>query len=212
MGMCFSNSKDPNNTTASKIQIRLRQGSQFRDFSGLMATMLHEITHIKHGHAGDGHDRKFLKLENELRKEYGYPPTASYLKEHAQKPFMKGALKKVMKGARKKVIKSFMKKAKGKGLKGARKGGYMVTLHHSGGQSTVSVYRDPVEDTTRQVVVATLPNGKRVSSIGKAKNFVRVQWSKGKGGVGQKNTRNKTKIVKVSKKPKVIKKAKKGNP
>merc|ERR1719265_474285 len=85
----------------------------------------------------------------------------------------------------------------------------VVTLHHSGGESTVRVYQDPVEDKSKQVVVATLPNGTPVSSIGKAKKFVRVQWPHGQGWVGLKNTRNKRQIVKKPTKPKVMKVIKK---
>jgi len=72
--------------------------------------------------------------------------------------------------------------------------GNMVTLYHSGGESTVRVYKDPVEDKSKQVVVATLPNGTCISSIGKAGNFVKVQWPSGQGWVGLKNARNKRKM------------------
>jgi len=78
MGRCRINGNRNTNTTATVIWIRLRQGigsSQFRDFRGLMASMLHEITHIKIM----DHSRDFRKLENELREEYGYPPTKEYL-------------------------------------------------------------------------------------------------------------------------------------
>jgi len=78
LGWCRS-ACNKSNRTANIIAIRLRQGigsSKFRDFSGIMGTMLHEITHINIG----GHGKDFLRLENKYRQEYGKPPTAEYRK------------------------------------------------------------------------------------------------------------------------------------